>query len=1615
MKALPSWVAGGLLLAALAGVTAFHLARVKPTSPPPPPAIGHAVDPTAADRVAGRVAELRGLLSADVAGPIDALANALRAGGAEVIEVPLRIVQPRTLRATLRGADGADLGISVHPLAPNGLQPVVTPEGGLRGRLMVVSSARLGREPSFAGRIAVVDTANPPRELGLSWERYAALGFAAVVVTHPDGIQAIDWGNTYPNMVTPGPINFPRAVADPGILTRDGDEVVLDLAQDLRGRDRRGLVARLSAAQPTDEAVVLVAAADQVRAVLDLPADPVQDIGAAWALAVTELLAADPAARRRDVLVVIAEGSAQAQDGLAQIVAAAGPLGSKYDAVRAGRSAERDALANERAILAEAQTRAASLFADPAAALTGPAGQALRREFTAVLGDEALAAADRATLAAIDQSRAPSNKTAGQALIEAKRAESKANLIATLEAEAAVRRYAALLAEQQVPGRLAARFTARLAELDRRLAQAEAAVRIAALTSRYQRAAVIGIQGIAGKRLAWHTTELPRATTQAFIDWLTEAAGDAEAGALLLPDRNYGGQAGAAVAGTITPASRWSFFGWSAATLVDADAAALAGRSSWPGAAAPGDPSLQLRLATRVVQRLVAGYGNLPLPHNPRLLSVGGRVLAGGIGGSLVPTHPLAGAIVVDKPRGWAWTGWMPAGLARVPMLETALDGIYGRNDAPACLREISFISPTGWSPSAAVYGRDGLLVRHSDEGLRVQNVSKSMDLGSNEGQLGVDLVAFRCTPLSVIDRIDPRTLKPWSVIELARVQGLSAPEKLASYKEIAGPAVWLVPPAERLAVLLKTGSEDNEQAVQTASFVLGDDGAGVVPADSPFITATALRAAGSLAKINGDRLAVADAAGLADARMTGFHQDNLDRLADAKAEAGTDRARLLAARDASTYGQIVYRELREAVSSAVSSIVWYLFLLVPFAIFLERLAFGFADVRKALAASTTIFLATFVILGLLHPAFRLVGSPAMILLGFAILIISLGVSVLFLVRAKENLAALERRRGVVNAAKVDVFGVLGTSVALGINGLSRRKVRTGLTCATLVLITFCLIAFISTRNNLIDTSVPTGVAAYQGFIARGLEGRSLSDDEISALRVRYGLQHPVIIRRTMIGWVNFWDMSAHVPRPVLVLGEGEGRRETISTGLLSWDNADPLLGRLKWLAGGLKRDGLDPTVRAVAIPAEQAAVLGIDPGRFAAPVTVTLSSQSLVVTGIFDSNSLRAVRDLDGRPVLPVDLAAMAKMRQGKDGSVLLSDNDPLMDPAKVLITDQFGSDPPVDNGGYRISACAVVLDGLGYKDARALIDSRLEQTGATVSYGLGAIAYTGRKARQSGMGGLSELIIPLLIAGLTVLNTMRGSVYERRDEIAVYNAVGIAPRFISAMFFAEALVFAVVGVVLGYLLALGVGRGLGALGWDTGLKIDYVSMTPVWASLALAAAVFISTWFPARAAAEIAAPSDDAGWKVPEPDGNRLSFALPFAFSARDRVGVLAFFNRVFVDHGEGGAGPFQCGVPQMSVRRSGEGPVAHIGCPIWLKPFDLGVAQELEISLRPDAETGEWLAHLELTRSTGTREAWLRLNQGFIAGLRRSFLFWRAVDEPTRAELHAEAVRLLRGTYA
>ena len=332
------------------------------------------------------------------------------------------------------------------------------------------------------------------------------------------------------------------------------------------------------------------------------------------------------------------------------------------------------------------------------------------------------------------------------------------------------------------------------------------------------------------------------------------------------------------------------------------------------------------------------------------------------------------------------------------------------------------------------------------------------------------------------------------------------------------------------------------------------------------------------------------------------------------------------------------------------------------------------------------------------------------------------------------------------------------------------------------------------------------------------------------------------------------------------------------------------------------------------------------------------------------------------------------------------------------------------------RIASVVVDMGTTPYATTRREITTYLEQTGRETAYGLDGTAFKGHRARVRSLAGMADLLIPLLIAALTVLNTMKGSVYERHDEIFVYNAVGIAPRYIFFMFVAEALVYAVVGAVQGYILSQGVGRLLTIRGWTGGMNMNFTSITTIYASLAIMVATLTSTYFPARSAMEIAKPADDAGWSLPSAgEDDSIEFFLPFTFPPYDRIAVLGFFHDYFEEHGEGSSGAFFSAPPRLRIADHTDGLAdgAYIPCldvQVWLKPFDLGVSQRITIELATDPETHEFISKMRLARITGTRDGWQRLNGPLVKRIRRHFLHWRAVPAESKIGYFDHAKRLL-----
>jgi hypothetical protein len=98
-------------------------------------------------------------------------------------------------------------------------------------------------------------------------------------------------------------------------------------------------------------------------------------------------------------------------------------------------------------------------------------------------------------------------------------------------------------------------------------------------------------------------------------------------------------------------------------------------------------------------------------------------------------------------------------------------------------------------------------------------------------------------------------------------------------------------------------------------------------------------------------------------------------------------------------------------------------------------------------------------------------------------------------------------------------------------------------------------------------------------------------------------------------------------------------------------------------------------------------------------------------------------------------------------------------------------------------------------------------------------------------------------------------------------------------------------------------------------------------------------------------------------------------------------------FDAHRDGAIGHFTSTDITASRRASPAWPVMEVRATIWLSPYDLGVRQEVAITLEsiPDAEEICEI-RMRMTHASGQINNWHRMNRVFIGDLRRQMLGWQ-----------------------
>ena len=1537
--------------------------------------------------------------------------------------------------------------LDVLPFRPNYVQTVTTGADGIDGELFLATEEAIRKGRDFTGKIAVLDTAGSLHpDLGLDPVYYADFGFSAVIVTHSDGLEKAPWagGASRQTSLERVPVNIVRVACGPEVLGHIGEKVHLDVRSTWGSRRTRNVIGVMRGGDgtATNRAAVIIPIEYSACSFLpDHAAGSLKALQTAVMLQLTEGLASYRRSFSRDVVFVAATGSGYPQEGMSRLISTIGENGrrdfpptyikGKIDEHRAML----DAIARVEALFDDSRFAAfgqAELTRQLESGLDSESRRVLEMSNSRVLRGAVFEQSERLLQARIAYQRDPSNLVSPEfaAFRAAKRDYDEMNNLSALPLAQALDRQTTAKARFTLPdgskGPLREAIRAmlrRFADFHRdRLRSFEEDLALQRLFAQYDDIVVLGAKcvptsggeavervGVAcGRRIAApeglerFKTLVAEAAHRIGLDREVEIA---------LGDRN-------AFSSIFTDQEELCTLSFAAASYSAFTIASVREKVRDPRYPFRQEALGRLDSARRTLAlvgetalALAGGQGTFDRLPICGPFAVRGSVFASNIGSSAVPNYPVEGALVCSRDK-------------KSPMITD----IYGQYEShfnllPTSNRDAPY--------DAFLFDADGGPLYVKDFGSSAQLIYSSRTMRFDNAP--VNHVLYRGAPVALLDRINPQTLNSYSGLQFVRRRGLSAFQSTSPFSDFQVQMDFL-PPDERFFLLLKDGAPDNEYVATTRAFCLGTlhadevawtpteneiDGPGYLPADTPFFRNASAEALASMSWLAGKRLALQRRYGMTDELTLSFDATSRSIASNVVAEAGTltaqERRRELG--HGLSYQILNHPVIRGTISEAVIGIVWYLGLLVPFVFFFEKLTFGFADIRRALLVQGVVFLVAFGLLRALHPAFHMIRSSAMILLGFAIMLTVGTVTLLLSGKFKENLDAIRGGTAPKGVAG-NKLAIAMTAFLLGLNNMHRRRMRTGLTCATLALMTFVMACFTSIQSNVVETERATGSAGYQGFVIRKKDFRAIPGSECVALPLAFP-NHPISERKIYAAYYEYSTQRAESPTFTIEFGEGDNSRSRSVRTALGFTPAEPLADLMPLLSTNgwftAAQQAATEGARPLIIPDVVADQLGITPAMVdAGPVPVLLNGGRFFIHNIFDSARFAEVTDIDGSNLLPFDGLAMNNFRFCDWGVFLAGDDDPRVAPSDLIII--INDDVTVDWRALRTVSAAVDMRDVPYAVARREISMYKERCGTECHYALGGTSFMGQRARSRSLAGLADIIIPLVIAAITVLNTMKGSVYERRGEIQVYNAVGIAPRYIFFMFVAEALVYAVVGTVTGCLLAQAVGRLLSALGATAGMDMNFASLTTVYASLAIAGATLLSTIYPAMTAMEIAKPADNAGWSLPAPDADgRLSITLPFTFTHRDRIAVLAFLHDYFDSLGEGSAGVFFSGRPELRVSdrldELADGAyIPELKVRIWLKPFDLGVSQDVEIELGTDPDTREYIARMTITRVTGTLDSWYRLNRPFVAAVRRQFLHWRAVGEAQKTELFAEARSLL-----
>ena len=687
-------------------------------------------------------------------------------------------------------------------------------------------------------------------------------------------------------------------------------------------------------------------------------------------------------------------------------------------------------------------------------------------------------------------------------------------------------------------------------------------------------------------------------------------------------------------------------------------------------------------------------------------------------------------------------------------------------------------------------------------------------------------------------------------------------------------------------------------------------------------------------------------------------------------------------------------RDLMPIYSDAGLTATLLLLISIPAVVIMERL-FVHKEGRDRFIATIMIGVAVFAVLYILHPAFQVMTNTILSMMGslltFLILltfIVLLGETGKVIEETSIRILGKHRIKGTEQSA-------LQISVPLSIELMRSRKVRSGLTI-------FIILSIVIALTSLTSASYYSEVMYFSyGHYSAKAEKPSI------LIKLGYGVPPFSILHPETVNLVEsiIGNYGVVAPRawyyPIYsnrlghtydIEGKNSSYKAVAILGLtaeevvkLEIESGSYLASALNFNETKLKQLWKIKTLSSsniVILTSEQAKSLNMSLGD-----TVRILGMNLEVYDILPSESLGGIVDIDNFYPTPSDPS-------GNQILAIQIAGQPVFNP------------PPLDWNYIAIMPYDLVVKMGGYVGSIRIYLNCDEKTAEKLAYEIAfqssLVAYVLKNPKTGSVMqsyitkaflllGMQSIPVILILGALNVMVALLGSVKERTREIYILTSLGLSPTGAATLFIVEALTYALLASVAGYIVGFLLNKAF--IVWGVLPSTFSINAASIFVGLSLAAVILsavLASIYPAIISARLITPSLERKWTPPtKPKGDIWEIPLPVMFpSAREAKGFLNFLKEYYL-----GEGKMKAKFIVRDVKLDLEKLILELN--VSLAPFELNISQQAVIATRFEEFSNKWTIVLTLKRISGVYSTWVTSSYNFIDDLRKQILIWRSLS--------------------